>query len=754
MSPLLKNKHTEYTAASIAKDLLAGVIVFLVAVPLCLGIAVASGAPPMAGLLAGIVGGLVIGPLSGSQTSVSGPAAGLTAIVLAQITNLGYEGFLLAVMIGGLLQIVLGAFKAGALSAFFPSSVIKGLLAAIGVILILKQFPHLLGHDTDPVGEMRFQQPDHQNTFSEFLLTMQELFSSNIQLGAVVIGVSSLIFLVVWDQIKYLKQSLIPAPLLVVIFGVVFKLIFDELGGAWVIEPSHLVQVPMASSIQEFVGFLQLPDFSQLTRGAVYIGAITVCIVASLETLLNLDAVDKLDPKKRISPPNRELFAQGVGNTLAGLIGAIPVTSVVIRGTVNVTAGATSKISAIFHGVLLLVCVVAIPRMLNSIPLASLAAILLVIGFKLASPAVFKEMWSQGRPQFRPFAITVVAIVMTDLLIGILIGLGIALAFILHSNLKRPIRRFVEKHIEGDVLHIELSNQVSFLNRAALESALREAPQGGSILLDARRTDYIDPDVLSLIREFRDATAPVYDINMRLVGFHERYRMKDSVQTIDFTPQEARDKLTPAQVIEILKAGNQRFVEGRPIDRDLRHGQDIDDRSLQPIVAVLTGIDSRTPVEMLFDLGLGDAYVIRVPGAVLGDRSTGGLEFAASVGGVRLLVVLGHADSSLLALAMKNGWSPSNEAATAGCQHLQSVLEELKHSFTESEASGFPEMSETDQQALLTTISRRHVNRTVKEIIDKSPVIKCRIQEGRISVVSALYDVHTGIVDFLVDDHS
>ncbi|MEO8494530.1 MAG: SulP family inorganic anion transporter, partial [Planctomycetota bacterium] len=336
--------------ATLRQDMLSSTVVFLVALPLCLGIALASGAPLFAGVIAGIVGGIVVGSLSGSHTSVSGPAAGLTAVVAAQIANLGtFETFLLAVVVGGLLQIGLGIARAGALSAFFPSSVIKGLLAAIGVILILKQIPHLLGHDTDPEGEMSFAQPDKHNTFTEFTT----LFEGQMHFGAAVIGLISIALLVFWNRTKPLKKSGIPGPLVVVLAGICLQFVFARIGGSWAIGSNHMVQLPVAESISDISGFLRFPDFSQWANPAVYVAGLTIGVVASLESLLNLEATDDIDLQRRNSPPSRELLAQGVGNVVAGLIGGIPVTSVIVRSSVNVNAGAKTKLSTIFHGVLL-----------------------------------------------------------------------------------------------------------------------------------------------------------------------------------------------------------------------------------------------------------------------------------------------------------------------------------------------------------------------------------------------------------------
>ena len=736
-------KHTE--SPNITKDLLSGLIVFLVALPLCLGIALASGAPLFAGLVAGIVGGIVVGILSGSHTSVTGPAAGLTAIVAAQIAKLGsFETFLLAVVIGGILQIVLGLVKAGALSAFFPSSVIKGLLAAIGVILILKQIPHLVGYDKDPEGEMSFRQPDQETTVSEIL----PMFSDQLHVGALTIGFCSVALLVFWDKSKRLKNSLVPGPLVVVLLGVLMSRVFRGFGAPWILSSEQTVQVPVADSVEQFLGFLQFPDFTQLLNPAVYVGGITIAVVASLESLLNLDAVDKLDRKQRLSPPSRELLAQGVGNVASGLLGGLPVTSVIIRGSVNINAGAESKLSAIFHGILLLVCVAVLPAYLNAIPLSCLAAILLLTGVKLASPQLFRQMWSEGRYQFLPFILTLVSIVLTDLLIGILIGLAVSVTFILYSNLRRPIRRIRETHAGGDVLHIELSNQVSFLNRAALESAMREAPTGSRLLLDARRTDYIDPDILSLIREFKDVTAPAHNIQVHLLGFRSHYMYDDVVETVDLAPQELRDQLTPKMVQEILAEGNVRFVEGHPLDRAFRPACDRSSETPRAMAAILTGIDSRTPVEMVFDLALGDAYVVRMPGNVVGSRAVGGLEFAV-INGAQLIVVMGHTQSRLVSAAFRRVTSLTRDAEVDGCKNLDSVLDDIAISIDASDAERYANLSDVEKQDLVDTVSHRHVARAVQQVLQLSPAISNAVANGQVMIVPAMYNVTSSHVQYL-----
>jgi carbonic anhydrase len=421
---------------------------------------------------------------------------------------------------------------------------------------------------------------------------------------------------------------------------------------------------------------------------------------------------------------------------------------VIIRGSVNINAGAETKLSTIIHGLLLLVCVALMPAYLNQIPLSSLAAILLLTGFKLASPKLFQQMWSEGRYQFLPFILTLISIVLTDLLIGILIGLAISLLFILNSNLRRPLQLRREKHVGGEVLHIELANQVSFLTRPTLERTMREAPAGSRILLDARRTDYIDPDILSLIREFKDVTAPIYNIQVGLLGFRSKYNLKDSVETLDFAPQQLHERLTPAQVIELLAEGNKRFVEGHPLDRDLRRQVDSDGIIPRPMAAIFTGIDSRTPVEMIFDLSLGEAFVLRMPGNVVGIRAVGGLEFAVHEG-AKLIVVMGHTKSRLIKAAIQHVMSPQNKGGLSGWKNLETAFEDIAASIELSDAQRFNQLSEIEKEEFVNQIVRRHVARTIERILEYSPAIGTLVSDGKLAIVAAMYDVVSGRVEFL-----
>ncbi len=730
---------------SIGRDLISGVVVFLVALPLCLGIALASNTSPISGLIAGIVGGIVVGMLSGSHTSVSGPAAGLTAIVAAQLAALGdFRALLLAVTIAGLIQIGLGIVQAGTLSAFVPSSVIKGLLAAIGVILILKQIPHLVGHDTDPEGDMSFFQPDNYNTFSEFMT----LIGGQFHTGALTIGVLSLVLLIIWDRIKVLKKSIVPAPLLVVVLGVGLHLLFKRLGGEFAIGADHLVQVPVAESVKEFRDLLVHPDFSLWLEPKIYTAALTIAIVASLETLLNLEAVDKLDPQQRQSPPTRELLAQGCGNLTAGLIGGIPITSVIVRSSVNIHAGSRTKLSAIVHGFLLLICVMLLPTYLNLIPISCLAAILLVTGFKLASPKLFKDMWALGRYQFVPFIVTLSAIVMTDLLIGILIGLAISVAFILNSNLRRPMRRVVEKHLGGDVLHIELANQVSFLNRAALEKVLWDVPRGQHLLLDARQTDYIDPDILQLIREFKEHTAPIRGVRVSLSGFRDKYQLQDDIQYVDYSTRELQGQMSADDVLSILKDGNDRFRSGKRLTRDLGRQIDASAKGQHPLAVILSCIDSRTPSEIIFDLGLGDVFSVRVAGNVTSPKVLGSMEYGVAVAGAKLILVLGHTQCGAVNASVNFACTETSAMSVTGCEHLEPIVHEIQQAIPPESREKYLRSDEGQKSQFVNDIAVQNVRRSVHQILSQSAAIRRLVDSGQIRVIGGMYDVASGRIDF------
>ncbi len=508
-------------------DALSGMVVFLVALPLCLGIAVASGAPPFAGIITGIIGGLVVGFLSSSNVSVSGPAAGLLAIVLVAITDLGFETFLVAVIIAGMIQMTLGILKAGSISSYFPTSVIEGMLAAIGIIIIMKEIPHAIGYDKAHEGDFfNFETGAEAGYFSEITSAI-----NYAHLGAIIVALVSFAILIAFNKVPALKNiKIIPGALVAVIAGVIINELFKSTGSPLVISQEHLVTIPSASSVTEFFGQFTTPNFSGFSNPDVWVVGATIAIVASIESLLCLEAGDKMDPMKRLSSANTELRAQGVGNMLAGLIGGLPMTSVIVRTSANVNAGAKTKFSSIMHGAYLLLAVIAIPTLLNKIPMACLAAILIMIGIKLASPKVFRHMWHTGKHQFIPFLATVIAVVLTDLLKGVAIGLVVSVIFILRGNMKLAYFFRKEKHHEGETILINLAQEVSFLNKAAIKQTLAHLPANSKVIIDAANTVYIDYDVLELIRDFLNYGSKDKNIKVALRNFKKEYNMEDSVR--------------------------------------------------------------------------------------------------------------------------------------------------------------------------------------------------------------------------------
>jgi MFS superfamily sulfate permease-like transporter len=513
---------------NIKNDVPSSIVVFLVAVPLCLGIALASGAPFFSGLIAGMVGGIVIGTISNSNLSVSGPAAGLTAIVLAGITRLGsFEIFLVAVVLAGVFQLVLGFLKAGSIANYFPSNVIKGMLTAIGIIIILKQIPHAFGYDQESEGSFAFQEPGGKNTFTALLQLLEAIHP-----GVTIVTIVSLAILILWEKPFMQRIRIIPGALVAVLAGIGLNALFAISFPGLLIEKEHLVQVPVATTLPEFLGLFTFPDFSAIWHTDVLMTAFTIAVVASIESLLCIEAVDKMDPYRRVTNQNRELKAQGIGNIISGLLGGLPVTSVIVRSTANLNAGAKTKASAIIHGCLILICTAFIPYLLNKIPLGALAAILLITGYKLARISVFKEMFSHGRYQWVPFMITVIAVVFTDLLIGVSLGLAAGMLSILYQNMKNSYYFHKEKYRHGELIRIRLSEEVSFLNKASIKQTLDELPDHATIMIDATKTQYIDFDVLEVIKDFTTTKAREKNIRCILTGFKDSYQVENTQYVI------------------------------------------------------------------------------------------------------------------------------------------------------------------------------------------------------------------------------
>ncbi|TCB26542.1 sulfate permease [Acinetobacter sp. ANC 4633] len=713
---------------------MSGLVVFLVALPLCLGIAHASGAPLLSGVIAGVIGGIVVGALSGSHISVSGPAAGLTAIILAQLMALDgqYSAFLLCVILSGLLQMVFGCLKLGTFANFVPTNVILGLLVAIGLILMINQLPNLFGLHMATIKQLGLQ------NFPQVL--------QHIDVGAAVIGVLSVALILLWDQTP-LKKLQLPSALVAVVFAGVLNWLLIQAGSNLAVGDQHLIDLPNLFSSEEKIFYF--PDFSYWNNPQIYVGAVTLAVVASLETLLNLEAADKMDPQKRSSPPNRELLAQGIGNTLSGFVGGMPVTSVIVRSSVNATSGSKTKVSTIFHGILLIIAILFLTPLLNVVPLSALAAILLLTGYKLAQPKLFIQLYNKGWKQFLPFIVTIVAILLTDLLIGIMIGLVLSALFILHSNMHSGVKVIHEKHLHGSLTRIELAQNVSFLNRAALLSVLNKIKRHKTVVIDASNTAYIDPDLYQVIQEFQQDKATQQQIDLKLIGFQAHYPElhEDDVIDVDVSTREMQQQLTPELVLQKLKDGNQRFVSQQRLQHNIARQIQITAKYGQhPIAAVLGCMDSRAPTEMLFDVGVGDLFSLRIAGNIAGEKVLGSLEFACKSKGSRLIVVLGHTDCGAVTAACQMHQQQLDVSQAQNTPNIQYVLKPIMS------AIDTVKNQMTDDQlgrSFIDAVTMMNVKNNMAYILKHSNVLREMVEKGEVGIVGAIYDVKTGQVDFL-----
>lgn len=717
----------------IKNDGVASIVVFLVAMPLCLGIALASGAPLFSGIIAGIVGGVVVGFLSDSQVSVSGPAAGMVAVVLAGTATLGsFQAFLLALFIAGMLQIGIGILRVGFIADYVPSTVIQGLLAAIGILIIIKQLPLAFGFSRDTADLMSAFQMAQEN----FSLSPLWRLIHHISWASTFITVWSIALLLVWPKLPWQICKKIPAAIMVVVSAVLFNSLFLVLWPDWALPNSHLVNVPVSNHLTELFDELPHPAFSAWSNINIYLYAGMIAIVASLETLLNLEAAEKIDPKHRYCSRNKELIAQGIGNAVSGLAGGLPITSVIVRTSVNIQSGNQSKLSTIIHGGLLLFSLIVIPTWLNKIPLAALAAILIVTGYKLASVSLFKNMYAQGKSYFAAFITTVVAIVFTNLLLGVIIGLCIGLFFILRQNSRNRFLRVKEQHASGEVLRLIFPQQLTFLNKAAIVSVLKDIPRNSRVLIDAHNTDYIDRDILEIIREFKTFQAPHKNIALNLEGIQSDYYLGNQNDFITVTTLDVQNRLTPNDILQVLQEGNQRFVNNTPIHKDFRHQISATSMEQHPIAVVLSCIDSRVPVEHIFDLTIGDVLVVRIAGNIINTDVLASIEYACEIAGAKLIMILGHRHCG---------------AITAACDdvqlgHLSSLLTKLKPAIlAEKETLTCRRGSNAD---FVDRVACIHVDLMQTQLYQNSDILDRLLSTGRVGLIGAMYDVATGNVVF------
>lgn len=722
-----------YRKRQLKFDFVSAIVVFLIAIPLCLGIALASGAPLLSGILSGIIGGVVVGILSGSHVSVSGPAAGMSAVVFSAITQLGgFNIFLLALFIAGIYQIITGLLKAGFIADYVPENVIQGLLAAVGILIIVKQIPLAvtLSHS---LTTLKTQLLDLSSGLS--LEPLRDV-SIHINKGAVVLSLTALVTLIFIDNTPKRWVRSLPGPFVVVLMGIFLNEIFLLTESPWAQIGPHLVNIPKHDCISDFFAQMQLPDWSAWSNPHVYVLAFLIGAVASLENLLNIKAGERLDTKRRYCSKNRELIAQGIGNMVAGLVGGIPITAVIVRTSINIQSGAKTKLATILHGVFILLAMVLIPDALNKIPLSSLAGVLIYTGYKLTPPKIYIAIYKQGLDRFIPFIVTVICILCFNLLFGILAGLFVSLFYILKSNSEVRLDIIKEIYPKGAISRLILPQQTTFLNKASLVTELDSIPRNSQLIIDARFSDYIDKEIIEFIKEFRTEQAPHKRISLNLLGFKEHYQIHDYVDFINVTTYDVQSNLTPHQALNLLKEGNMRFQQDTCIHRSFKTDIEHTASTQHPIAVVLGCIDSRVPVETIFDMSFGDLFCIRVAGNVVNNDVLASMEYACNVVRAKLIVVLGH----------------------TGCGAIQAACDDVKKGFiTQLLAKIKPAISaETyttqdrtgKNQHFVHKVTQLNIANTIHSIYHESSILSIMIDNEEIGIVGALYDINSGEVAF------
>lgn len=730
---LEKRKFRVYNKRFLKFDFIAAIVGFLVAIPLCLGISLASGVPLFTGLLSGIIGGIVVGALSGSQVSISGPAAGMAAVVVAGIAEVGdFNGFLLALALAGLLQILMGIIRVGFIADYVPTNVIQGLICAVGILLIIKQLPLAFTHATD-FNELKTHLLE---TTEGITLSPILALQNHINTGAMFITFLSLATLIYFDRPKRHILKGIPAPIIVVIGAVLLNELFLWTDTALIQDSPQLVTIPKTSGINEFISQLQFPDWHAWSNPRVYICALMLSMVASLEALMNFKGAERLDKKRRHSSTNRELIAQGFGNLIAGLIGGIPITSVIVRTSINIEAKVSTKMSAILQGIFILLAITILPNALNKIPLSALAAILIYTGYKLNKPKLYYKIYQQGADRFIPFIVTVISIIAFNLLAGILIGLICSLFFILRSNSLARIDIIKEIYPNGEISRLILPQTVTFLNKAPLIAELESMPKYSHMIIDARHTHFIDKEILELLKEFRDEQAPSKHIRLNLTGFKDQYDIHDYIEFINVTTYDVQSNLPASQVLKILHEGNLRFLQDRRIHRTTQVDVKLTAATQFPIAVVLGCIDSRVPVETIFDVSLGDIFCVRVAGNVINNDILASIEYACSVVGTKLILVLGHSGCGAIMSAC-NGIEKG---------HITELLAKIKPAINAETST--EEDRDGNNLTFVKHVTKLNVANTLSEIYRRSPILRNMIDANEIAMAGTVYDVHSGIVHY------
>lgn len=732
MTNVFRKLHI-YRKRSLRFDILAAVVVFLVAIPLCLGIALASGAPLFSGILSGIIGGIIVGIISGSNVSISGPATGMAVIVFSAIIQLGgFNNFLLALVLAGILQIIAGYLRAGFIADYIPSNVIQGFLSAIGILLILKQLPFALTLSNSLHG-LKTELIELSTSFE--LAPLHDL-TQHINNGAVILSLSSIFVLFYLDITRRTWLKILPGPFIVVILGIILNELFILYNSPLAQLEPHLVNIPTHNGFYDFFSQIQTPAFSAITDIKIYIAAIILSLISSMESLINLKAGETLDKIHCNSSKDRELMAQGVGNICAGLIGGIPIASVIVRTTVNIQSKSKTKVSCILHGIFLLLTVLLIPNAINKIPLCSLAAILIYVGYKLTCPHIYLKIYKQGLDRFIPFIATVIGIIIFNFLFGILIGIVVSLFFILKSNSQARLDIIKEIYPNGETNRLVLPQQATFLNKASLIAELESIPNYSQLTIDASSSDYIDKEIIELIKEFKNELAPHKKISLNLIGFKDNYKIHNYIDFINVTTYDIQSTLSPKKVLNILKEGNQRFQKNTRIHRNFKADVKNTAKTQHPIAVVLGCIDSRVPVETIFDMSFGDLFCIRIAGNVVNEDVLASIEYACKIVGAKLIVVLGHTSCGAIQAACDN--------VEKG--HITQLLAKIKPAIA-AEKQFLHDRTGTNTN-FVNKITQLNVANTINNIYHNSDILHELIDEEQIGIVGALYQVNSGKVQF------
>lgn len=723
---IYKKRHLKF-------DFVAAIVVFLVAIPLCLGIALASGAPLLSGIISGIIGGIVVGSLSGSSISVSGPAAGMATVVIAGVTLLGdFNSFLLALFLAGVLQMLIGFLRAGFIVDYVPSNVVQGLLCAIGILLVVKQLP-LAFTMSATLSELKMHLLDTSEGFH--LHPLLDL-SFHINTGAMLLSFLSLGLLVFFEKTtnRWLKR--IPGPIVVVLLGILLNELFVLNSSYLAQHTPQLVNIPKHQNMADLVTNLSHPNWSAWSNINVYWFAVVLALVASLESLLNIKASEKLDSQSETCPKDRELLAQGVGNVVASLMGGIPITSVIARTSVNIEMGAKSKVSAILHGFFIVIAVMLLPDLLNKIPLSSLATVLIYTGYKLTKPGIYRTLYRQGWDRFIPFIATVISIVLFNLLLGIVIGLLVSAFFILKSNSQARLDIIKEIYPNGVTNRLVLPQQTTFLNKASLIAELDSIPNQSQLIIDARFSDFIDKDVVEFLKEFQETQAPLREISLNLIGFKDHYNIHDYINFINVTTYDVQSVLTASRVLNILREGNQRFLQDVCIHRSMKTDIKHTATAQHPIAVVLGCIDSRVPVETIFDMSFGDLFCIRIAGNVINNDVLASIEYACHVIGVKLIVVLGHTRCGAIMAACDN--------VEQG--HITQLLDKIKPAIV-AETKTLDNRTGQNFE-FVRSVTKLNIANTLSHIYQESAILRTMTNNDEVGLVGAMYDVNSGEVRF------